>query len=93
MIQLMYLGTSRRPFHGNSKRMVSHATRISGAGIDTMGKRCPPLCAPIEASSSLMPGSFIPVITNAPATPPFNTHTGRVDSADSVFYRIRVETP
>jgi hypothetical protein len=47
----------------------------------------------IEGSPTLLPGSFVSVLTNLLASPPSNVVTGRVDNVDGVFYRLRVETP
>ncbi len=47
----------------------------------------------VESSPTLLPASFAPVASNLLATPPANTFTGRVDAANRVFYRIRVQAP
>jgi hypothetical protein len=47
----------------------------------------------IESSATLLPGSFAPLITDQPATPPLNVFTHRMDNVGPRFLRVRVETP
>ena len=45
----------------------------------------------VQRSTSLAPDSFTAIVSNAPATPPWNTCTDAPPAAGSVFYRLSVK--
>jgi hypothetical protein len=44
----------------------------------------------VERTTNLM-GNFTPLVTNTAVTTPFVLFTGQQDSADNIFYRMKLE--
>lgn len=47
----------------------------------------------IELKSNVVTDTWVPYLSNVPATPPINAHTGTWDGAERIYFRIEVQKP
>jgi hypothetical protein len=72
----------------NQTAPISLSARIEGTALILSWPSVPNWTFDVEQSTNL-PGGFLPILTNLPATPPQNVVTNNLPVSPKAFYRVR----